>query len=305
MPVPTLSFAIPYYANREYLREAIESVLAQTYDDWELLVVDDRGPEPAADLVASYADPRVRYVVNEENLGLAGNWNECVRLARAEWVTLLHNDDRLLPEYAATVVAATRRVAPDVSVVFTDAAIIGEDGRPTTTPADLAKAVLRGRGGDHDLRGDEGLAPLLRGNYIVCPTMCLRRELVGEAPFSTRWRFVPDWDLTVRQLLAGRALHSVPTPLLEYRRHGGSQTSILTEDASRFVEELTFLEEMAEESARRGWQRSRKAARRRFVTRAHLALQCAADLARWRRAAAREKSGILLRDLRRHHRRGA
>src|SRR5690606_6066717 len=58
---PAISFAIPYYRGRDYLREAVESVLAQTRPDWELLVVDDCGPEPADDLVASYGDSRIRY----------------------------------------------------------------------------------------------------------------------------------------------------------------------------------------------------------------------------------------------------
>jgi glycosyltransferase involved in cell wall biosynthesis len=99
-PAPTITVAIPYFAGRSYLAEAIDSVRAQTVSDWRLLVVDDAGPEPSGDLVAAYADDRIEYVRNPVNRGLAGNWNECVRRASTDLVTLLHGDDRLAPEHA-------------------------------------------------------------------------------------------------------------------------------------------------------------------------------------------------------------
>ncbi|WP_159081344.1 glycosyltransferase family 2 protein [Nocardioides sediminis] len=295
---PRLTFAIPYYRGRDYLAEAIRSVLAQTEQDWRLLVVDDRGPEPADELVADFDDPRIDYVRNERNLGLAGNWNECVRLATTPYVTVLHGDDRLLPEYAAHVLAAADR-EPDAAVVFTDAVNIDGDGRPTRTLADVAKGLLPRRREDHVLSGDADLAGLLAGNYIVCPTMCLRRDLVGEAPFDASLRFVPDWELTTRLLMEGGRLAAVRTPLLEYRRHGGSETSLQTEDASRFVEEIAFLRRREEQLAALGWSASARSARRRTTVRGHLAVLTALDLVRGHRAAARAKWTVLRGDLRR------
>ena len=98
-----ITFALPYYSNLGYLREAIDSVLAQTISNWEMIVVDDAGPEPAADLVATLDDPRIRYVRNVANLGLAGNWNECLRHVTTPYVTLLHSDDRLLPLHLSLI----------------------------------------------------------------------------------------------------------------------------------------------------------------------------------------------------------
>jgi glycosyltransferase involved in cell wall biosynthesis len=294
---PAISFAIPYYDNRAYLAEAIASIRAQTVEDWELVVVDDCGPEPAGDLVAALGDPRVTYVRNQTNLGLSGNWNECVRLARGPWVTLLHGDDRLLPRYAERVLAAAGgRPAP--AAVFTDAVTIGPTGEPTTTAADLAKRFFPRPRHDHDLQGDEATAVLLAGNYILCPTLCLDRERLGTAPFDTRWRFVPDWAFTVGLLLEGETLHSVRQPLLEYRRHATSQTSKQTVDASRFTEEIAFLDEMAELAGRNGWSASERAARRRVSVRGHLVQKALVDVLRGRGAAARAKGRILHRDLR-------
>lgn len=295
---PRITFAIPYYRGREHLGEAIRSVLAQTASDWSLLVVDDCGPEPARDVVAGFDDPRISYVRNERNLGLAGNWNECVRLATTTWVTILHGDDRLLPEYAARVLAAAER-QPGVTALFTDSVNIDGSGAPTRTLADVAKGLLPRRKGDHELSGDDDLAGLLAGNYIVCPTMCLRRDLVGDAPFDASLKFVPDWEFTTRVLMEGGRLFAVRTPLLEYRRHGGSETSLQTEDASRFVEEIAFLEQREAELRTLGWVASARSARRRTTVRGHLFVLAGLDLVRGRRAAARAKWRLLAADLRR------
>ncbi len=294
--VPRISFAIPYYDGLGYLREAIDSIIAQTDHDWELVVVDDRGPEPAGDLVAGYDDPRVTYVRNERNLGLAGNWNECVRRTRAPLLTILHGDDRLFPEYAARVLAAAD-AHPDVAAVFTDSVSIGSDGEPTRTLADRVKDRMPRPSGDHLLQGDDDLAGLLRGNYIICPSLCLRREQVGAAPFTEGLRFVPDWDFTTRMLMEGRQLFSVRTPLIEYRRHSGSQTSHQTEDASRFEEEILFLRRVATDAQERDLPRSATMARRRITLRGHLAVQAGLDALGRRWPNARAKWRILRADL--------
>jgi len=301
-PTPRISFAIPYYDNRPYLAEAIASVRAQTVLDWELTVVDDCGPEPADDLVASLGDSRISYVRNQHNLGLSGNWNECVRRATAPWVTLVHGDDRLLPTYAERVLSAAEP-RPTLTALFTDVVTIGATGEPTSTAADFAKRFFPRPKTDHDLHGDAATAVLLSGNYILCPTLCLNRESVGPAPFDGRWRFVPDWAFTVGRLLDGGTLHSIRTPLMEYRRHSSSQTSLQTVDASRFAEEIAFLEEMAERTAALGWSASERAARRRVSVRGHIAQKMLVDVARGRLGAARVKGRVLYRDLRRgtHH----
>jgi glycosyltransferase involved in cell wall biosynthesis len=293
---PALSIGVPYYRGLDYLREAIESVQRQTFDDWELVVVDDRGPEPADVLVAGFADRRITYLRNDENLGLAGNWNECVRRTRAPLVTLLHNDDRLLPTYAARVVEAAHR-HPEVDAVFTDAVTIGPDGLPIRTLADRVKDVLPRRGHDHVLAGDADLAALLTGNYIVCPTLCLRREKVGEQPFDASLAFVPDWHFTSGVLLRGGSLFSIRKPLLEYRRHPATETAKLTANSSRFAEEIAFLRDIEGRSAAAGYTRASKVARRRVTVRGHLLVRAVLDAVARRWGPARDKWRLLREDL--------
>lgn len=294
---PRLSVAIPYLRGLGYLREAIDSVLAQDLDEWELVVVDDHGPEPADALAGSYDDPRIRFVRNEQNLGLAGNWNECLRLARGPLVTILHADDRLLPSYARTVVSAAAE-HPGAAAIFTDAVIIDDRGARTTTLADRAKSLLPRPSSDYLLSGDAGLAGLLRGNYIVCPSLCFRRASIRPAPFRTDLRFVPDWELTTGLLLGGQSLYGVREPLIEYRRHGGAQTSLQTSDATRFVEELDLMRTRAAECARLGFPRASRTARRRVTVRGHLLVRALIDAATGRRTQAGDELRMLRSDLR-------
>jgi glycosyltransferase involved in cell wall biosynthesis len=295
---PRLSFAIPYYDGLDFLSEAIDSVRRQSMDDWELVVVDDAGPEPAGHLVSGLGDPRIRYHRNDERRGLPGNWNECVARTTAPLVTVLHGDDRLRPTYAERVLAAAER-HPQAAAFFTGTAVIDAQGRPARTYVDSLKAMIARGHRSGELAGDSGLAALLSGNFVYCPSLCLRRDAVGSEPFDVQWRFVADWDFTVRQLIEGRVLVGIDEKLLEYRRHASQTTARMTLDAGRFTEELGFLSQMARVADDRGFPRAARAARRRVATRAHVALSAALDLAGGRPAPARLKLGLLGQDLRR------
>jgi glycosyltransferase involved in cell wall biosynthesis len=296
-PHAAITFAIPYFRNLSYLREAIASVLGQTIDNWEVVVVDDAGPEPAGDLIASFDDDRIRYVRNTSNLGLAGNWNECLSHVNAPLVTLLHSDDRLLPTYGEAVIHAAHE-HPDAAAVFTDATIIGPDGEPARSLPDLAKRLIRRPHGDHDVLGDAGLAGITRGNYIFCPTLCYRTSSLGVAPFDGSWNFMLDLDHMSTLLLAGARLRAVRQPLYEYRRHDSNQTKTLTDDSQRFEEEIRFAQQLAVRADGLSWSKTSRAARLRVLVRAHLAMQMLSDLLRGRSAAAKRKASLLMNDLR-------
>lgn len=294
---PAITFAIPYFSNLAYLGEAIDSVLAQTVSTWELLIVDDCGPEPADELVARLADPRIRLSRNATNLGLARNWNECFRQSNAPLVTLLHADDRLRPGYAATVLQSANYHG-ETAAFFTDTTIIGADGRRARSLPDFVKRFARRPRIDHDLQGDAALAAVLANNYIFCPTLCYRKSLIDADPFDASWTFVVDLDAITRLLLGGQTLRAIRSPLYEYRRHHLNQTSILTADATRFAEEIALYQQVAVESHRIGWQRSARTARHRLMVRTHLVLQVTGDLVRFRTGAAHTKWVMLWADLR-------
>src|SRR5438552_8302595 len=97
---PQVSVCIPTYNGAAYLTDCLDSVVSQTYSSFEVLVVDDCSADASAEIARTYArrDSRIRVFVNETNLGLVGNWNRCVQLARNEWIKFVFQDDLIRPE---------------------------------------------------------------------------------------------------------------------------------------------------------------------------------------------------------------
>jgi glycosyltransferase involved in cell wall biosynthesis len=269
--VSQLGIAIPFFSGLDYLRSAIESLLAQSTSAWRAVVVDDAGPEPeAADVVRDLADPRIRYVRNDRNLGLAENWNACLDLADSELVTLFHADDMLGPEYVALVLRAHDR-HPDAVAVHTGARVIGADGNPSFSFPDFVKRFTGPRRhGEVVTAGDEGLAVVLRGQFIFCPSLSYKRSQLPQRPFDPTWRQVLDLDLLARLLFAGKRIVGVTDRAYQYRRHRESQTAVLTASLDRFREEFGLYAKITRDAERAGWQRSVSVARRARIVRAHV-----------------------------------
>ena len=125
---PLVSIAIPTYDRLQYLKEAVASALSQTYERVEVIIGDD-GPTNSIRAwceTVAMRDARVRYRRNARNLGLAGNWNALADAARGEFITLIGDDDRLLPDFVGRMVEAAR---PDADVAFANHYLIDEHGR--------------------------------------------------------------------------------------------------------------------------------------------------------------------------------
>lgn len=98
MPPPRFTIAIPAY-KAKFLREAIQSVLDQTFPDFELIIVNDASPEDLDSIVRTFSDPRIHYFVNERNCGaveVVDNWNRCLAHASGTYFLCMGDDDRLL-----------------------------------------------------------------------------------------------------------------------------------------------------------------------------------------------------------------
>lgn len=125
---PLVSVCIPAYNNEEYIEETCRSVLAQTYENLELVVVDDCSGDGTVRIVESLADKRVRLVKNEKNLGMAGNWNRCIQEARGEFVKILCGDDILYPKSIEREAGALM-ACPKAVLAQSDTALIDREGK--------------------------------------------------------------------------------------------------------------------------------------------------------------------------------
>jgi len=96
---PLVTVAIPTYNSGErFLSDAIDSVLAQSFTNFELLISDNCSPDNTSDVVAEYQDPRIRYVRHETNIGANANFNYCLDDARGDYLLLLSDDDLIDPD---------------------------------------------------------------------------------------------------------------------------------------------------------------------------------------------------------------
>jgi glycosyltransferase involved in cell wall biosynthesis len=121
---------MPLYNVERFVAQAVQSVLDQTFDDFELLIVDDCSPDASAAICAGFADPRIRLLRNPANRGLAGARNTGIRHARGEYLAFLDSDDSWHPEKLARHVRHLD-ARPGVGVSFSRSAFMSPDGQPT------------------------------------------------------------------------------------------------------------------------------------------------------------------------------
>lgn len=129
-PTPLVTIAIPAYKGR-YLRQSIDSALAQTHRNIEVVVVDDCSPDNIPDIVDEYNDPRLRYIRNEQNLGAkdpSQNWNRCLEAAQGEWFCLLCDDDQYAPDFVEALLRLSTNY-PSCNVLRACVRVIDKEGK--------------------------------------------------------------------------------------------------------------------------------------------------------------------------------
>lgn len=104
-----VSIIMPSFNTGRYIKKSIESVLAQTYQNWELLIVDDCSVDNTDEIVASFSDERIKYFKNEKNSGAAISRNRALREAKGKWIAFLDSDDLWLPEKLEKQIAFMER----------------------------------------------------------------------------------------------------------------------------------------------------------------------------------------------------
>ena len=216
-----VTVCIPTYARTRWLAEAIESVLAQTFRDFVVLVGDDATPGDAVrPFVEHYDDPRVRFVRFEENAGIVGNFNRLLELSETDYVLQIGDDDAIHPELLAETVAALDR-DPRVGLVHTRFDLVDDDGRVLEADTDWTGGVA----GDAVEPGHVFLRQSMLHSCRVCAsTALLRRSALP--PWGFREDDSPPFDFGC-WLEMTRDWHFafIARPLCRYRVHERSFTA--------------------------------------------------------------------------------
>jgi glycosyltransferase involved in cell wall biosynthesis len=271
---PGIDVMMPYYGDVPLMQAAVRSVLAQTDPDWHLTVVDDGEAAGVPEWFEQLADPRVTYLRNEVNLGVSGNFQKCLELAKRDRLVLMGCDDLLLPNYVSTVRGLARSF-PDAGLIQPGVQVVDEHGEPSATLADTIKRrlyapkkLVRGEG-PLLMEGSELAASLMRGDWLYFPSLCWRTEAIAAVGFRQDLRVIQDLALIIELVERGEQLVADHTICFQYRRHAASESSQQALDGARFDEARRFFVETADRLAAKGWTEAARAARLHRSARLH------------------------------------
>ena len=204
--MPKVSILTPIYrTERAFLREAIESILHQTFSDFEFLLMDDCPDDSREDVVREYADPRIVYVRNERNLGITASRNRLLDMAKGEYLAVFDHDDVSRPTRLEKQVAYLD-AHPDVGVVSSWTGSVG------------TKRVRRNPENDEDIR-----LMMMWDCAITHSAAMIRRSVLIENGLRYEACFSPaeDYGLWCR-LLPVTKFHNLPEILFDYRNYAGN-----------------------------------------------------------------------------------
>lgn len=203
MKTPKVSVLMPIYKTPEnYLREAIESILAQTFTDFELLILDDCPEDNCQAVVSSYHDKRIKYIQNDCNLGISESRNKLIKLARGEYLAVFDHDDISLPERLKKEVFYLDE-HPDVGVI-------------SSNTKDIVKNKdYKYPQSDHDIK-----LALMSRCCIVHSASMIRKSVLIQNNIIYEEKFSPAEDYALwSRLINVTKFHNLQEVLIFYRNH--------------------------------------------------------------------------------------
>lgn len=223
---------MPTYNREHYLPIAVQSVLDQSFTDFELFIVDDCSTDGTESVAKAITDPRVRYVRQSQNLGWLGNCNSALQHVRSEYATILGDDDVMAPGYLEQAIAAMD-ATPDVGLVHSAFDIVDAHGRVVQRKVDYTRTATR----TQVESGEDFIRLSMRyGCRVAAPTVVLRTSLLPEPPFDPDDGPAADLGCWLRIARQAKVLF-IAQACVQYRVHAGSDSAKWSKQrGSRYVE---------------------------------------------------------------------
>jgi len=185
MKNPKVTVLMSVYNGEKYLREAVDSILAQTFNDFEFLIVNDGSTDNIAEIIESYNDPRIKIINNEKNIGLTKSLNKGLKLAKGKYIARQDADDISMPDRIIKQVDFLDRNL-DIAIVGTNYFRINEKG-------DIVQEINRKRK-DIDIKIN-----LSKGNQLGHGTLMFRKDCVEKIGFYREtFKYAQDYDFVLR-----------------------------------------------------------------------------------------------------------
>lgn len=211
---PLVSCVIACYNRPDFVRDAIQSALDQTYPNLEIIVVDDGSTDNTPQVLASYGD-KIR-LVRQKNSGTAAARNAGIAVSQGKYLAWLDSDDAWLPQKIADQVAVAERNA-DAGVVFTLCQAIDEAGNPPAPaqPLPIPEAIIR----------KDILRMLVVESEVMTPSCLVRRSALDSAGVFDPSYSAEDWELNLRIALLNFLFVYIDAPLTRVRIHSQRKTT--------------------------------------------------------------------------------
>lgn len=208
--IPTVSVIMPAYNAEKYLREAIDSILGQTFTDFEFIIINDGSTDSTKDIILGYDDPRIIYLENEHNAGICVTLNKGLDAARGRYIARMDSDDISMPERFSKQVEYMDS-HPETGVLGTDIEVFGEGIDPYVFT--------------QSYESDLCSAGLLFNSCFAHPTVFMRTELLrmNSLCYEDEYRGLEDLRLWWHIAKVSN-LVNLPSPLLRYRMHKSQET---------------------------------------------------------------------------------
>ncbi len=236
---PKVSVCIPTYNYAKYLPGAIESVLKQNYDNYELIIIDNCSTDNSANVINEYAkkDQRIVFKNNDHNLGMVNNWNLCLKYAKGEYIKFLFGDDLFASNTALERMVSVLK-DDDVALVATSRTLIDEKSNYIKIMSEYT--------GERKYQGLDVISNCLieTSNRIGEPSVAMFRKKDSKRGFDGRYRQLVDLEMWFHILEQGN-FYYIDEPLCSFRVHEHQQTKINIDncldidDSSRLLEDYS------------------------------------------------------------------
>jgi glycosyltransferase involved in cell wall biosynthesis len=209
---PLVSVVIPTYNRASFVSEAIESVLDQTFSDYEIIVVDDGSTDNTHEILEQYRD-KIQYIY-QENEGVSAARNTGIKNSTGLWLAFLDSDDKWMPEYLATQMEGIRR-SPEISMQTTDCYTIGGE----RTYFEMNRVIGEFNGRDYLHLSDPFRFVVTHGPWQVGSTIFRRDAIIKAGLFDTSFDLNEDFELMARVALQGSFGLIRDVLMIMYRRN--------------------------------------------------------------------------------------
>lgn len=267
---PKLSIMIPTYGDSPFLRETLDSLIQNTRADiTNIFVVDDASPTSHVKELCSTYLHRIKYVRNEENLGLAGNFQNCIDRSNTEYTLIMGSDDRVLEGFEKSFLSSIEQW-PDTAVLQLAVFVIDENGKQLRGLTEKIKSLISPVGNkDISIAGLNLVNRILIGQFLYFPAIIWRTEILTKYPLDLKYKTAVDLDLILRLALENEIFSFSSIPTFEYRRHSASISSQLGQSTVRIDEEFLVHEKFIHNSEVQGFSRFNLLARLALTVRLH------------------------------------